>query len=453
LTDNQYDDLKDYLQRRTTTTETALDNLKSILPKVVSVRKDKKGRILIAEEFWDALRDRILHDSRLLSLDQKSRISDKHWKAIEQRLKDAGLLTKPLSAGDIEKIVDKAAPVSWERWLEKNKRKVSDILGPGKGSSKGSDEAVVSKDEFIREVNNRLEKSKKEVDREMDSLRKELHSLISDVKKIATAGGMTRADTTKLIKQVLDQEITRRLAGVGNKRGGVGVDAMFRSRVNLFAPGNNAYADTSLCSPTYRVTTPLVGSKEWLKKMPNRPQYLFDPGQALTPWSEPGHCWCAGILGEQNRTNPAQLGVRLPQFVIPQQVILEHIDPASTTDPLAMPRDVEVWAVFDEHGRQERVLNWMAAQYPNDMGSNKKLIDGGWRKIGAFTYEYKPQDDGVYVHQLSRDLVDRLKAATDSVLIRAMTNYGAKDHTCFYRVRLYGDVAEDLEAERESKKW
>ena len=154
------------------------------------------------------------------------------------------------------------------------------------------------------------------------------------------------------------------------------------------------------------------------------------------------------------------LAVRLPRFVIPQHVVLEHVDPAATTDPLAMPRDVEVWAMFEEHARRERVLDWMAAQFPQDVGGSNGggrqgggVVGEGWAKIGQFTYEHRAQDDGVFVHALSRDLVERLRAATDVVMIRAVTNYGARDHTCFYRVRMYGELVEDMEAERESRYW
>ncbi|KAK4034633.1 hypothetical protein C8A01DRAFT_18580 [Parachaetomium inaequale] len=473
LTNDQYDDLKDYLQRRTTTTEAAVDNLKSVLPKVVSVRKDKKGKIIIADEFWAALKDKIQHDSRILSLDEKSRVSDKHWKAIEQRLKDAGLLGKPLSADDVERIVDKAAPASWEKWLQKNKQKVADTIGQGKGSpkspSRGSDETTVSQDEFMRELTDRLAKSKKEVDTEMGGLRKELDGVLREVKKLASEGGMTKAETTSLINKVVDTEITRRLARIGGSKSGTvaSIDAAFRNRVNLFSPGNNAVVDITKSSPTYKFTVPLVGTKEYLKAMRAQPQFMQDKSQALQRWTDPGHCWCAGTQGgggDSNRTIPAVLAVRLPRFVVPQHILLEHIDPAATTDPLAMPRDVEVWAMFDEHARRERVLDWMAAQFPRDMGrgtsgdrdrdaANGKLIDEGWAKIGQFAYEHRPHDEGVYVHQLSRDLVERLGAATDFVMVRAVTNYGAKDHTCFYRVRMYGDVAEDLDSERASREW
>ncbi|KAG7287149.1 hypothetical protein NEMBOFW57_006654 [Staphylotrichum longicolle] len=462
LTDDQYDDLQEYLERRTTTIESVVDSLKSTMPKVVSVRKDKEGRILVADEFWDALKDRILKDSRILSLDGNARISEAHWKAIEQRLKTAGLLDKRLTPGDVEQILDKSGPASWENWLRKNKQKVTDILGQGKApASRGSDETLISREDFIRELNDRVAKSKEEIASEVDTFQGKLHDLVADVKKIASAGGMSKADTTALVAQVVDREITRRLSRIGANHGAAGIDAMFRHRVNHFSPGNAAHADISLSSPTYQLEPARVGSKEWLKKTKEHPQFLRDKSQALTPWTDAGHCWCAGTLGEHNRTLPAVLAVRLPHFVIPQHIVLEHVDPAATTDPRAMPRDVEVWALFDEHARRERVLDWAAAQFPQDNSANANANSAniannsgeGWVKIGQFTYEYRPQDEGVYVHALSRDLAERLKAATDFVMVRAVTNYGARDHTCFYRVRMYGELVEDLEAERESRYW
>jgi hypothetical protein len=435
LTNDQYDDLKDYLQRRTATTEATVNDLKSILPKVVSVRKDKKGKIIIADELWNALKDRIDHDSSILSLDKKSRISDEHWQAVSKRLEDAGLLRKPLSASDVEKIVDKSAPVSWEKWLKNNKRLVADIIGQPKGAPKGSGEAVVSKDEFIGELKQRLAESKKGIDAELDVLRKEFRGLIPEVKKIASSSGMTKADTAALIKQVVDKEITRRIAGIGSGGGGSSaapIDAMFRRQVNHFSPGNGALIDISWTSPIYKIDRALIGSKEWVKKR-NEPHFMQEASQALTAWTDPGHCWCAGTLGDDNSTLPAFLGVRLPQFIIPQTVILEHIAPSATTDRGATPKDVEVWAMFDEHARRERALDWMGAQYPGSVGAKsskqeQRLVQNGFAKIGQFRYEHRPRDEGMFVHALSRDLVDRLRAATDLVVIRAVTNYGAKDH-------------------------
>ncbi|KAL2135704.1 hypothetical protein VTI74DRAFT_7221 [Chaetomium olivicolor] len=468
LTNDQYDDLKDYLQKRMTTTEAAVESIKSILPKVVSVRKDRSGRVIIGEEFWEALKDRIHHEQTILTLDGKSQISDKNWKAIHQRLKDANLAGPYITADNVERMIQTEGPRAWERWARDNEKKVAEILNLDKikDSSKSktsSDETVISRQEFLSKLNGHLAKHKKQIDTEMDSLRKDLHGLVRDFRATApipAASGLSKSEITALIKEVVSKEITHRQFSAvtgGLKWGSTKptLNESLRRLVNHFGPGNGALLDMSATSPTYKPATPPVGSKEWLKKMPRAPQFLPDKMQALTPWSEPGHCWCAGILGARNRTLPADIVVRLAQFVIPQYVVLEHIDPSATTDPLSMPKDIEVWAVFDEHSRKERVLDWMAAQWPGDVnkeGSRELVEKKGMAKIGEFTYEHKPAGEGVYVHKLSDELVERLKAATDQVLVRAVTNYGARDHTCFYRVRLYGEVVE-LEAERESRNW
>ncbi len=451
LTNAQYDDLKKYLNKRTTSTEAAVDRLKYIMPKVVSVRKDRTGGIEIADEFWAALEELISQDTSILTLDRKSHISEKHWKAIEQRLGDAGLLTKPLSAHDVEAIVEnKSGPSAWERWLRENKIKVEQP----KSSPRAGDETLVSKEAFIHELNERLAKSKKDVTAEMETLRKDLDGLLRAVKTIASDGGMSRSETAALLNKVVDREISRRLSAIGSRHGVHGVDAVFRNRVNHFAPGNAAIVDVSISSPTFQMATARVGTKEWLKMAKNHPQFLPAPFQALSSWTDAGHCWCAGTLGARNRTLPADLGIRLPQFVIPQHIVLEHISPDATTDPDSMPRDVEVWALFEDRVRREHVFDWMAVAFPNihdarDGGG----LGHGWVKISQFTYEHRPQDEGVYVHALSRDLVERVRAATDSVVIRAVTNYGARDHTCFYRVRMYGEIAEDVYIPKDSKRW
>ena len=363
------------------------------------------------------------------------------------------MLGKPLSSGDVEKIVDKSAAASWDKWLKDNKHLVADLKGAPKGATKGSGEAVVSKEEFIAALNDRLAESKKDVDAEMDALRKELRGLIPEVKKMASSGGMSKADTTALIKQVVEKEVSRRIAGIGSggKSSATTLDALFRRQVNHFSPGNGAQIEMSWTSPGYQVSRPLISSKDWLKKR-NEPQFMQEASQALTPWTDPGHCWCAGAGGDNNNTVPAVLAVRLSQFIIPQTILLEHIAPSATTDGGATPKDVEVWAMFDEHARRERALDWMAAKFPGSIGpkstrEEKQLVQNGFAKIGQFRYEHRARDDGVFVHALSRDLVDRLKAATDLVVIRAVTN------TCFYRVRLYGETMEGLESEKESRKW
>jgi hypothetical protein len=165
---------------------------------------------------------------------------------------------------------------------------------------------------------------------------------------------------------------------------------------------------------------------------------------ALTHWEGPGHCWCAGKRNSNDSAEPADISVMLSRPVIPENVVIEHVDPSATLDPESMPRDIEVWALIEEHERHEHAYDLMIVQFPNTPHTHP-LLRKGFVKIGEFTYEHSGSGDGVYVYKISDEL-HNISAATEQVIIRAVTNYGA-DHTCFYRVRLYGEVGEPEDAE------
>lgn len=447
LTKDQYDDLKDYLHQRMTTTEAAVENLNSIIPKVVSVTK-WRGKIVVSEDFWNALRDRMQNDESILTLDGKARISDKHWKAVEQRLKDSNLLGKPMSLEEVERIIDQTAPSSWEQWLQKNKQKVASLIGTKGGTSKGdSGETVISREEFIKHVSVELAKSRKEIDGEMASLRKHLNTMVTEVRDtLSKFDTLPRSQITRLVERLVSKEIGDRQLRGGSK---AQIDAALRRRINYFSLGNNAQIDVTLTSPTWEPVMPRLGSKEFLKSRP--PQFLPHAFHALTPWSEPGQCWCAATGGKTKA--PPTLSVNLVGLVRPQYFVLEHMDPSATTDPLAMPKHIEIWARFDEPSVHAQHHRRMMDDYPAAAAddTNQYLFNARFVKLDEFAYEHRHLDQGVFVHKL-RDVPGDLDVATSGVVIRAVTNYGAEDHTCFYRVRMYGEPAEKVEEEGEKRK-
>lgn len=451
LTPSQYDDLKYYLQGRTTSTEAALDNLRAIIPRMVSVQKNRKtGKMVVSDEFWLALRDRLLRDQGVLTLDDKNRISEKHWNALQDRLKQAGLLDKT-SASEVEDMIGKLAPQAWERWVRKNERKVAQLLSgvQGKVPSKGQSstkhgEDVVTREEFMRELKEHLAETQAQFEKEMEKRRTEMEILAQQVKTAASSAGMTKAEVQSLVQRTVSKAIGELRLRVASKTGAGGIIAALGRQVNHFGPGNGAAIDFSLTSPTYQlIDRPPIGSKKWLKSMRNMPQFQFEKIHALTPWIDAGHCWCAGIRAANGSTIPADVAVRIAKLVVPQYIVLEHIDPAATTDPLSMPKDIEVWAAFEDPVRRERVLDWMAAKFP-EVGPDHRWVAQKLAKIGAFQYQFRERDGGIYVHKLSDEL-GRMGAATDLVAVRAVTNYGADDHTCFYRVRMYGSPLEPEE--------
>ncbi|KAM7207761.1 hypothetical protein V8F20_001803 [Naviculisporaceae sp. PSN 640] len=446
LTENQYSDLKDFLHDESSSTSEAVKSIESLLPRMVSVQKDRRrNKLIIGDDFWRALRDQIHKDDSILTLlEGKSEISEKHWRAIQDRL---------AKSGEIESIADKRITSSWEKWLNTNQKKVAEILG--KNLRKGTAEnlihdiqdIVISREEFAKRLEPILEQNKLNA-----SKLKELEKLVNKSRSGGYTGGAEAGISEAKVREIVSKAIKSAKLEAAAKSEISRFDAELQRRVNHFGIGNGAIVDEDKSSPTWEIVKPAFGTKEWMKALPALPRFLTERSAALAAWDEAGHCWCAGTQINATHSRPADLFVHLGNFVIPQHVVLEHIDPEATVDPEAMPKDVEIWAHYDEYHRTSKMADFMEVHFPESRKKNPDLLAHGFYQIGRFRYEHHARDKGVKVERLSKELVG-LKAATDYVLVRAATNYGAKDHTCFYRVRLYGEVAEVTDGEKQSRGW
>ncbi|KAM7184492.1 hypothetical protein V8F33_012953 [Rhypophila sp. PSN 637] len=448
LTDKQYDDLKEYIHNESSSTEEAVKSLQSILPRIVHVKKDRRtNKLIIDDEFWRALRDQVHSDDTILTLDGKSDISDKQWKAIQNRLK---------KSGDVEDTAERTLTKSWEKWLRSNERKVADIIGkhlphgkPGKHGGGDIQDIAITKEEFTRRLQPILDENK------LTSAKiRELEKLVNkSLEKSRSTGDISTINESKVKEIVIKAIKSAKLEAAASSEISR-FDAELQKQLNHFGIGNGAMVDETFSSPTWEVVKPPLGSREWLKTLPSTPRFLVERSAALSAWDEAGHCWCAGTQINATHSRPADLFVHLSNFVIPQHVVLEHINPAATLDPGAMPKDIEIWAQFDEYHRQEKIRDFMEVTFPDAYRAkrNRDLVGRGFLQIGRFRYEHRAGDRGVKVERLSRELIG-LKAATDHVLVRAASNHGAGDHTCFYRIRLYGEVVALEAGERESRGW
>jgi len=439
LSDEQFDRLNDFLRDPSNLTPSARENLKTLLPRMIHMQRDRTGKLVIDSEFWHAIKDRIQEDDSIFTLDDRSRIAERQLKSLKEQFP-----------------VGPAQPTaqSWEAWLKKNEKKVVDLLGDNLDNiikdKLPSD--VVSSDEFVRELEAGLAKQKKAMDGALGDIKTTVKSVVDDVTKLKasakTPKGMSEAEVTKLVDKMVNKAISKLQLKHAAKNGIAGaLDMELQSRVNHFAFGNGATIDVSLTSPTLKMGKPRVGSWRFNQNS-KKPQFMKEGHAALTPWDEAGNCWCAAISGSNNHTFPADLGIQVANLVIPEYIVLEHINPAATNDPDAMPKEVEIWADVIEPQR-DRVKDWAAVTFPRTYSEGNKhdklAQTNNLIKIGEFVYKYESATGGAHIHRLSEQLVETLKAATDTVLIRAKSNHGA-DHTCFYRVRMYGQVFDIFES-------
>ena len=436
LSEEQFRRLNDFLGDPSNLTSSAKENLKSILPRMIHVQRDRTGKLFIDKEFWAAIKDRIQEDDSIFTLDGKSKIPERHWKALREQLN--------LGSG-------RPTTESWETWMRKNEQKIIRLVGDNLDGIIGRKlpSNVVTREEFVRELGKELSEQKTAMAGQLGDIKSALKSTLEDIKKLkstsSTPRGMTEAEVSMLVDKVVSRAISRaQLESAAKGKIGRSGGSELDGRVNYFSPGNGALIDVSLTSPTIVIRKPRIASWDFFQLPKFRSsQFMKEAYAALTPWQDAGNCWCAAIFGKQGQF-PADIAVQLADFVIPQYIVLEHISPDATADPKSMPRGIEIWAaIIDTH--RERVKDWAAVTFPVTYGGEqpvdlhtehiKKI---GLVKIGEFQYSYKAEEDGVHVHRLSQELVSSLQAATDTVLVRAVTNYGA-DHTCFYRVRMYGE--------------
>ncbi|KAI1815805.1 hypothetical protein GGS20DRAFT_305403 [Poronia punctata] len=408
--------------------------LKANLPGSIWVSTDKSGKIKIPEDMLHALKELIRKDETIVRPDN-SGLSDSQWAEIESRIQ-AGRLgggegtstdVPGVSPKQVEDIVDNKMSRSWETWLEQNAK---DHLSG----------VALSKDDFLKLFQQEAASYQREIKQELKDLQERTKGIAQHVSKVqdglSSAGGIAKHEAKRLIESMVAKAMDNaKLDAI--TRGVIKGHAndVLANHVDFFGIGSGASIDSSLSSPPWKPPKPKFKSKKWFEKDGYHPQ----PRQAvLTPWNQEGECFCAGpdLHGYGMGTN--NISVLMSRSIIPQHLVVEHILPGATLDPGAMPRDIEMWAYYDEVNLRKEVRAFSASYFPNT--PEEVTLNEGWVKIGHFTYEKKNHGDGVQVFKLSDELA-RMGAHAYQVVIRAINNYGA-DHTCFYRLRLFGEIVE-----------
>ncbi|OAA58352.1 spindle pole body-associated protein sad1 [Cordyceps fumosorosea ARSEF 2679] len=459
--------------------ESSLKKLEAVVPKLVHIQLED-GKPVVAQEFWHALRDLIHRDGDFLTLEQKGSryeiASGAHWQAIAERMAGDPVLTGQINATvqNMELRVKQGVIGFWEDWIQNNQAKIITMLGAAinqinsAGTQKefekqlqrivkqhidesNKSSTVISREEFLSHIKSEFATHRAEVHAEFAELQPQLENLVREAVELAGKGvpeSMRRAEMVTLVhgmvsKAVADLNLDAMARGQIHSHW----DSVLRHQINYFGVGSGATIDVQHSSATFE---PPANSL-YVKQKGLRGVQTPIVRAALEPWSDEGDCWCAA-RSQNRRGNPhgAILAVHLGYRIVPRHVVVEHIVAAATTDPDARPKEIEVYADVDPDLR-ELVRDFSATHFPDiypldDWGQQQQE---GWNvspaelpkrfvKIGQFVYEDVQLHDGVQVHRLSDELLN-LGVATDHVIVRAVSNYGAKAHTCFYRVRLYGE--------------
>lgn len=469
--------------------------MRRVLPELIAVKVDRvSDQWSVEDTFWHALDEQMKQGGLMYSLltlekseDGIYTISDPHWGAIRQRIENDGMLIsdRPAIGGsdtplsdEIITYVDQSVSRAWEDWIKENENAIKRVTRPEKSDPSpvhqdlygdveravsqrmkemGLDEQIITREEFIEEIQHQSNQYAAQIRTEMDTIQDRLARALEIAEKAKEAAdvphGMSRAEAKQMIDEVVRRSIAdAQLEAIAKGNIKSNLDTELVRRKDYFSPLRGAIIDQTLTSLSYGYSNSVRGQdatrpRRWLSWLKQGQKVsreggkdsgvTFSAGMALERWEEDGECWCAALGDADNLSSAADLSIMTADTIVPQHLVVEHIAPEGSFDPGAMPKDIEVWIRAPTDKRRRTLEHWSAQRWPDAQRGRGGLPDRGFVKVGGFTYDKDAKGER-QVLRLSEDLL-QYDAQTRQVLVRAKTNYGAADHTCFYRLRLFGE--------------
>lgn len=428
------------LKQQSKTFGKKLDGIGKEVSKVMPLKVDKDGKVQIPEGVW-------------LAIKEKLQSQETPWSQYEGSGPIPGIPDDVRE--DLEKLLGykftgkkgSKAPPMWQQNMEAKIKKLESDHPPLNSEKEvkahvekllqsGGGEFLVNSDQFKKQLAKELSGLRSSYQAELRELREQTAKLLKELNKAkenlpeGLSSAALASTITALARKAISDAQFHAMARAGVKAHAADHLA---NQVNFFGEGSGAVIDPWLTSTPWKLPRAAFKSKEWY----DRTGYETQPKKtALLPWTEEGECFCARADAKGFGQGTNNVSVMLGRELTPHHLVVEHISPDATLDPGAMPRDLEVWAYIEEVNMRETLSGWSTHMFPDT--ARETTLNEAWVKIGAFTYEKSDSGDGVQVFPLSAELA-AMGAVTNHILVRALNNYGA-DHTCFYRLKLFGQM-------------
>jgi hypothetical protein len=401
------------LKRKTDLDGETISKIEKSLPDFLVVKKNKDGKSEIPHEFWGALRDLIQSDDDLI---QSSALSTE---------KSSG---NGISVNEIEK----RAGQIWQKYIKENQVKINSW------SSREFEEKfphlfkkhiVASKSEIIDMIRHSWEDNTDSVKKELASFTKKLEHATASM-----SHDKLRSMVSTHINNILpvaQLEALIRANVKGNVNWGL-------TRVNHWSHGTGAVVNILMTSPNYAFPS----MNQWAHKrafgwlIGNPVPVPNPPEAALTKWDEHGDCWCTPAKDDTG-FGPT-IGVISGSSIYPDQVVVEHIAASASLEPGSTPKEMELFAAVEDFNAYDAISGLSREMF----GEPDPLIGSHYVKIAQWTFKAGPGASTTQAFPVGLDL-KQFSAHTNKLVVRAKSNWGGGkvDYTCFYRIRVHGEIA------------
>lgn len=387
----------------------SIDKLREMLPDKLIVKKDKNGNIILSDDFWQALQNKI----RSVEIDSDETANE-----------NGALWRKYVGRNNATRSAYAHVKDQFPKLLEENE--------------------VATREEIIHSIHSIWDEKKDDISKEMGALKKQLDAASDSIKKFKHgSGGLSKAEIAAAVEKIIRDTIPRAQLDALSKSNLDSVK-LGMTVVNHFSKGTGATIDPLLTSPNYVMPENDVW---WFTKVAKRLQQKPVPvpnaaEAALTPWQEYGDCWCTPS-GEGPGSGPS-LSVIMSSYIYPEQVVVEHILPSASLEPGATPKDMEMWAFISDPNKFAQLQGLSASMFP---GETSIGLPQGYLRIAEWTYDIN-SNNFVQAFEIGLDM-KAVGAYTNKLFLRSKSNWGGNEvpYTCFYRIRVHGEVVPSLSAE------
>lgn len=406
--------------------QVALRAIEEKLPARMAVRMDARGRVELDPMFWKYLKDAFVETKDL-----------------------AGLSKVVPGAGS------SAAP-TWDGFIAANEAALKAWV-TSEVDSRLSSSAVVSRTTVLDIVNKKLKtlmvtfdqkanENKQEFGEELLRKAAQHQKLLQSAVPVPSPPATSPAPSQVVTHQSADGQSINELIELAILR--YSKDVLARPDYALFSSG--ARVIPSLTSPTYSVAPEglvpkVVGFLSRAPAVGGRP-----PVTALSPSNALGACWpLAGTSGT--------LGILLSRTIVPTDVTIEHasIDVALDGDLASAPREFELWGLVEEPEELQRVQTYREERirirreaFEASGGETTGELDEEQAAsipptptlvllaVGVYDTTARSHVQTFPVTATAREMAVPVSA----VILKVLSNYGAENYTCLYRVRVSGQA-------------
>ncbi|KAK6356560.1 hypothetical protein TWF718_000911 [Orbilia javanica] len=416
------------LQKSQELSEKALKRIEESLPKQLAARVDPDTRkIIVAPELLRHLQTILREDIR----------------------NEMDKLSQPSGGPPVVGGSGKAS-YNWEDFLKTNAAKLRGYIGTESEENWRkaiSDGIVVTREDMMRAIRDQLNSAREVAEKSNDTL---MRKLVLEAESAANSAASTAATSISSAALAAVTNYMHNFKGSGSTSSKYG-DALIQAALHQYSArilqkpdyallAHGTLIDPRLTSSTFDPydTPGLLGKlTAFLRPGPNEPAHV------LTESTNIGDCWSFPETS-------GQVSLLLAEPIYPTDVTIDHVPQGISGDGSSAPQEVEFWVKIEDEFLRSQAGKAAAAAIGDvaDNASTRNYFASGYVRVASFIYDIKGQYP-VQTFGLPINL-QNLGISVRSVSFRVLSNWGRKEYTSIYRLRVHGDPLDDRSRGKET---